>query len=155
MTTCARRGRPGRAGAGSRAATCCRTLSRLDGVFRRPLRYVFQSDHNQTVQALVAAGVGVALVPGLTMDPQDESTVLLELPTVILGEAFLSVLGLGPPAPTATWGNVAQEGLHFFRVWQMGVASAAIALFVLAANVLADRVHDALDPRRGDARRRK
>src|ERR687886_462506 len=60
----------------------CRTLVRLDGVFRRPLRYVFQSDHNQTVQALVAAGVGVALVPGLTMDPQDESTVLLELPKV-------------------------------------------------------------------------
>lgn len=80
--------------------------------------------------------------------------VLLELPTVVLGEAFLSVLGLGPPAPTATWGNVAEEGLHFFRVWQMGVASAAIAVFVLSANVLADRVHDALDPRRGDTRSR-
>jgi DNA-binding transcriptional LysR family regulator len=60
----------------------CRSLVRLEAVFRRPLRYVFQSDHNQTVQALVAAGVGVALVPGLTMDPQDESTVLLELPKV-------------------------------------------------------------------------
>jgi DNA-binding transcriptional LysR family regulator len=60
----------------------CRSLVRLEGVFRRPLKYVFQSDHNQTVQALVAAGVGVALVPGLTMDPQDESTALLELPKV-------------------------------------------------------------------------
>jgi DNA-binding transcriptional LysR family regulator len=60
----------------------CRTLVRLEGAFRRPLRYVFQSDHNQTVQALVAAGVGVALVPGLTMDAQDESTVLLDLPKV-------------------------------------------------------------------------
>ncbi len=60
----------------------CRSLVRLEGVFRRPLEYVFQSDHNQTVQALVAAGVGVALVPGLTMDPQDESTALLELPKV-------------------------------------------------------------------------
>jgi DNA-binding transcriptional LysR family regulator len=60
----------------------CRSLVRLEGVFRRPLEYVFQSDHNQTVQALVAAGVGVALVPGLTMDPQDESTALLQLPKV-------------------------------------------------------------------------
>src|SRR5919108_667570 len=60
----------------------CRTLIRLESVFRRPLTYVFQSDHNQTVQALVAAGVGVALVPGLTMDPLDDSTVLLELPKV-------------------------------------------------------------------------
>jgi DNA-binding transcriptional LysR family regulator len=41
---------------------------------------VFQSDHNQTVQALVSAGVGMALVPRLTMDAQDESTLLIELP---------------------------------------------------------------------------
>jgi DNA-binding transcriptional LysR family regulator len=60
----------------------CRSLNRLEVVFRRPLQYVFQSDHNQTVQALVAAGVGVALVPGLTMDPQDEATELLKLPKV-------------------------------------------------------------------------
>jgi DNA-binding transcriptional LysR family regulator len=60
----------------------CRTLTRLEAVFRQPLEYVFQSDHNQTVQALVAAGVGVALVPGLTMDPHDETTVLLDLPKV-------------------------------------------------------------------------
>ena len=43
---------------------------------------MFQSDHNQTVQALVSAGVGVALVPRLTMDAQDETTVLLELPRI-------------------------------------------------------------------------
>ena len=60
----------------------CRSLTNLEAVFRRPLHYVFQSDHNQTVQALVAAGVGLALVPGLTMDPQDESTVILEAPKV-------------------------------------------------------------------------
>jgi DNA-binding transcriptional LysR family regulator len=60
----------------------CRSLTNLEAVFRKPLRYVFQSDHNQTVQALVAAGVGLALVPRLTMDPLDESTVILEAPKV-------------------------------------------------------------------------
>ena len=60
----------------------CRSLTNLEAVFRRPLRYVFQSDHNQTVQALVAAGVGLALVPRLTMDPLDDSTVILEAPKV-------------------------------------------------------------------------
>ena len=74
--------------------------------------------------------------------------ILLELPTVILGEAFLSVLGLGPEPPTATWGNMAEQGLHFSRVWEMFLASAAIAAFALSANVLADAAHDALDPRR-------
>ena len=58
----------------------CRTLVRLEAAFRQPLQYVFQSDHNQTVQALVAAGVGVALVPRLTVDENDEATRLIELP---------------------------------------------------------------------------
>jgi len=60
----------------------CRTLSRIEATFRQPLNYVFQSDHNQTVQALVAAGVGVALVPRLTMDENDETTAILELPKI-------------------------------------------------------------------------
>jgi DNA-binding transcriptional LysR family regulator len=58
----------------------CRSLVRLESAFRQPLRYVFQSDHNQTVQGLVAAGVGNALVPRLTMDEADETTTLIELP---------------------------------------------------------------------------
>ena len=34
------------------------------------------------MQALVASGVGGALVPRLTMDPEDETTVLIEMPKV-------------------------------------------------------------------------
>jgi DNA-binding transcriptional LysR family regulator len=58
----------------------CRTLTRMEGEARQPLRFVFRSDHNQTVQALVASGVGYALVPRLTMDPEDETTELIVLP---------------------------------------------------------------------------
>jgi molybdate transport repressor ModE-like protein len=58
----------------------CRTVKRLEAMFGRPLDFVFRSDHNQTVQALVAAGVGSALVPRLTMDPEDQTTVMIELP---------------------------------------------------------------------------
>lgn len=60
----------------------CRTLERVESAFRQPLRYVFQSDHNQTVQALVAAGVGSALVPRLTMDEHDPATQLIPLPKI-------------------------------------------------------------------------
>jgi molybdate transport repressor ModE-like protein len=60
----------------------CRTLVRVEAAFRQPLHYVFQSDHNQTVQALVAAGVGIALVPRLTVDETDHSTRLIELPKI-------------------------------------------------------------------------
>ncbi len=78
--------------------------------------------------------------------------VLLELPGVILGEAFLSVLGLGPNPPTPTWGNIAVEGVHFHRVWNVALPSAAIAVFAVLANLLADSLQEALDPRRAGAR---
>jgi peptide/nickel transport system permease protein len=77
--------------------------------------------------------------------------VLLELPGVILGEAFLSVLGLGPNPPTPTWGNMAVEGVRFHRIWNVALPSAAIALFAVLANLLADSLQDALDPRRARA----
>jgi ABC-type dipeptide/oligopeptide/nickel transport system permease subunit len=73
---------------------------------------------------------------------------LLELPGVILGEAFLSVLGLGPNPPTPTWGNMAVEGVRFHRVWNVFLPSAAIAVFAILANLLADSLQQALDPRR-------
>src|SRR5207247_9950712 len=60
----------------------CRSLAQLESDARRPLRFVFRSDHNQTVQGLVASGVGSALVPRLTVDAEDESTELIDLPKV-------------------------------------------------------------------------
>jgi molybdate transport repressor ModE-like protein len=60
----------------------CRTLAHVEASSRRPLHFVFRSDHNQTVQALVSSGVGSALVPRLTMDPEDETTTLIGLPKV-------------------------------------------------------------------------
>jgi oligopeptide transport system permease protein len=80
--------------------------------------------------------------------------ILLELPTVVLGEAFIAVLGLGPDPPTATWGNIAQDGLYFARLWEPFLASTAIALFAISANVLIDSVDEMLDPRRRVAMRR-
>ena len=58
----------------------CRTIKQLEANIRVPLNFVFRSDHNQTVQALVASGVGSALVPKLTMDPEDETTRLIDIP---------------------------------------------------------------------------
>ncbi len=42
-------------------------------------RIVFRSDDNGTVQGLVAAGMGAALVPALAVNQQDPSTVMLDL----------------------------------------------------------------------------
>jgi ABC-type dipeptide/oligopeptide/nickel transport system permease subunit len=79
--------------------------------------------------------------------------VLLELPAVILGEAFLSVLGLGPNPPTPTWGNMAVEGVRFHRIWNVALPSAAIATFAVLANLLADAFQERIDPRRAETAR--
>jgi ABC-type dipeptide/oligopeptide/nickel transport system permease subunit len=86
---------------------------------------------------IVPNSTGVALV-----------AVFLEIPTVVVGEAFLSILGLGPQPPTATWGSMAEQGWHFARVWEMLVATAAIVAFAASANLLADGLQEVFDPRR-------
>jgi oligopeptide transport system permease protein len=75
--------------------------------------------------------------------------VFLELPGVILGEAFLSFLGLGINPPDASWGQMANDGRAVYRVspHQIVVPSVAIATLILSANFIADGLRDALDPR--------
>ena len=75
--------------------------------------------------------------------------VFLELPGVILGEAFLSFIGLGIGPPDASWGSMAQEGYKVYRVFPLliVVPSVAIATLILCANFIADGLRDALDPR--------
>jgi oligopeptide transport system permease protein len=75
--------------------------------------------------------------------------VFLELPGVILGEAFLSFLGLGIGPPDASWGSMAQEGYEAYRVFPLLIIipSVAIATLILCANFIADGLRDALDPR--------
>ena len=75
--------------------------------------------------------------------------IFLELPAVILGEAFLSFIGLGISPPDASWGAMAQEGRDVYRTHpiEIVVPSVAIATLVLCANFIADGLRDALDPR--------
>jgi oligopeptide transport system permease protein len=75
--------------------------------------------------------------------------IFLELPAVILGEAFLSFIGLGISPPDPSWGAMAQEGRLSYRTHpiEIIVPSIAIATLVLCANFIADGLRDALDPR--------
>ena len=75
--------------------------------------------------------------------------IFLELPGVILGEAFLSFIGLGISPPDASLGSMAQEGREVYRIHPnvIAIPSIAIATLVLTANFIADGLRDALDPR--------
>jgi DNA-binding transcriptional LysR family regulator len=60
----------------------CRGTRSLEALAPEPLNFVFKSDHNGTVQAMVAAGFGAAVVPRLTIDAADERIRVLELEDV-------------------------------------------------------------------------
>ena len=65
--------------------TECRGLSRVEAQLRArgiEPEFAFRSDVNATIQALVGAGVGAAVLPALAVDPGDGLTVLRELPGI-------------------------------------------------------------------------
>ncbi len=71
--------------------------------------------------------------------------------SAILLEAALSFLGLGVPPPTPSLGVMIQEArspsVLFELPWLWLTPGAAIALTVLAVNLMGDGLRDALDPR--------
>jgi peptide/nickel transport system permease protein len=63
--------------------------------------------------------------------------------------AGLSYLGLGTQPPIASWGKMLQEAQSFMgqAPWSAVFPGVAIALTVLAFNMLGDGLRDLLDPR--------
>ena len=67
----------------------------------------------------------------------------------ILAEAALSFLGMGPPPPAPSWGNIIAEGRDSSveAWWIMLFPGMAISLAALGMNLLGDGLRDVLDPR--------
>lgn len=70
----------------------------------------------------------------------------------ILDEATLSFLGVGPPPPAPSWGNMLSEARHLIReaFWISFFPGLLIGISVLATNILGDRIRDLYDPRKGE-----
>jgi peptide/nickel transport system permease protein len=104
------------------------------------------------VEAAVASGVRnqVIIVRHILPNIAGPIVVVLTLwiATAIRLEATLSFLGLGTQAPQPSWGNIIRDGLNnlFGSAWPIISAGMAIAITVLAFNLLGDAVRDVLDP---------
>ena len=62
---------------------------------------IFRSDDDATVRALVAAGVGVALIPKLSVEPGDtRARAIPILPSLPARHIFLAWLKARAPSPT-------------------------------------------------------
>lgn len=75
--------------------------------------------------------------------------VSLALAWAVLAEASLSFLGLGPPAPTASLGEMVSQSSSLAAIawWTLAAPSAAIVIAVIGFNFLGDGLRDAVDPR--------
>jgi peptide/nickel transport system permease protein len=73
----------------------------------------------------------------------------LALAWAILAEASLSFLGLGPPPPTASLGEMVSQSSSLAGIawWTLVGPSIAIVLAVIGFNFLGDGLRDAADPR--------
>jgi peptide/nickel transport system permease protein len=75
-----------------------------------------------------------------------------EIARMILLEATLSFLGLGVQPPSPTWGGMISDGRKYLsQSWTVVlVPGIAIALVILAFNILGDALRDAFDPQLED-----
>ena len=73
----------------------------------------------------------------------------------ILSASALSFLGLGVQPPAPEWGAMLNEGRGYLRAapWMTAAPGLAIALTVLAVNLLGDALRDMLDPQSRDRSR--
>jgi len=72
----------------------------------------------------------------------------LEMASAILLEAALSFLGLGVQPPLPSWGLMISEAkaYMFFSFWLIAIPGVALALLVLAINLVGDGIRDVTAP---------
>jgi oligopeptide transport system permease protein len=76
----------------------------------------------------------------------------LTVPAVMLDESFMSFLGVGVPAPLASWGTLVSNAASLINPirlywWMLIFPGGFMTLTLLALNFLGDGLRDALDPR--------
>ncbi len=125
-------------------------VPRTARIVRASVLVVREMDHVLAARALGAGNARIMLVHVL---PYCMAPLVVQLTFVfayaVLAEAALSFLGMGPPPPAPTWGNVIADGRDYLREapWICLFPGLAISLTVLGLNLLGDGLRDLLDPR--------
>jgi peptide/nickel transport system permease protein len=107
------------------------------------------------IQAARASGIGTLRLGLLHLLPAASLPLLVEgalrVGETILLEAALSFLGLGVPAPAPSWGNLVADGRSSIldAWWISTLPGIAIALTVIALNLLGDSARERLNEKRG------
>jgi peptide/nickel transport system permease protein len=119
-------------------------------IVRSAVLVVRETDY---VQAAKACGARDRWIIWRHILPNSMAPLIVQLTFIfayaILAESILSFLGVGPPPPTPTWGNMIAEGKDYLREasYMCFFPGVAVALTCLALNLLGDGLRDVLDPR--------
>lgn len=126
------------------------------GVARLVRGQILSLKEREFIQATRALGLPHRRVIFRHILPNTLSPVIvaatLMIGDVILTEAVLSFLGLGVQPPTASWGNIINQGRdNLLGAWWIATfPGLAIVITVVSYNLLGDGLRDALDPRLKD-----
>ena len=107
----------------------------------------------QFVEAAQAVGAGHGRIIFRYILANALSPLIVQLTYVfavsIISEAILSFLGVGPPPPAPSLGNIIADGRTYIQeAWWIAVfPGIAIATLVLGLNLMGDGLRDILDPR--------
>jgi peptide/nickel transport system permease protein len=120
----------------------------------RPIRgETLSLRQREFVEAAIGLGASRSRLLRKDILPNVVTTVIVLFPLIMaiamLTEAALSFLSIGVQPPDASWGTIIQDGdgLIYSRPAVALAPGIAIAVTVLALNVLGDGIRDALDPR--------
>jgi peptide/nickel transport system permease protein len=107
------------------------------------------------VQAARAMGGGPLYIVLRHILPQTATYIItsatLTIPSFIVAESVLSLIGLGIQPPDPSWGNMlslsTNASVIVLQPWLIWPPAVLIVVTVLAFNLLGDGLRDALDPR--------
>jgi len=105
------------------------------------------------VEAAIAAGTRLPLILTRHILPNTIAPLIVQATYIcgsaMLTESILGFLGAGIPPEIPSWGNIMSEGRTYFQIspWIIFYPGVALALTVLAVNVVGDGLRDTLDPR--------
>lgn len=129
-------------------------LTGWTGIYRLVRAEFMKHRSREYVRAADAIGVSQPAQMFRHILPNISHVVLVQSSILIVGfikaEVILSYLGLGVPLDAVSWGTMlaeAQSDLLRGKWWQLGAATAFMAIFVTSFSLLADALRDALDPK--------
>lgn len=125
-------------------------VPRTARIVRASVLVVRDADYVHAAHAVGASNLRIMLEHIL---PNSMAPLVVQLTFVfayaVIAEAVFSFLGVGPPPPTPSWGNIIAEGKDYIREapWITLFPGIAISMTVLGLNLLGDGLRDVLDPR--------